>query len=80
MIFVAIGEKTERLYFHQACFVVAHSSGDFIVKNFRTVVYILNINLHKDNTLIVTYTYIYIYIYIYIHTHTCIDIYTVQND
>ena len=40
--------------------------------------FIYFINLHKDNTLIVTYTYIYIYIYIY--THTCIDIYTVQND
>ena len=33
----------------QACFVIAHSSGDFIVKNIRTIVYILN----KNNTSIV---------------------------
>ena len=37
--YVAIGEKAETILSSlQACFVIAHSSGDFIVKNIRTIV------------------------------------------
>ena len=48
---VAIGGKNRETILSslQACFVIAHSSGDFIVKNIRTIVYILN----KNNTSIV---------------------------
>ena len=41
-IYVAIGEKTEKLLSSiQACFVIAHTSRDFIVKNICTIIYIL---------------------------------------
>ena len=40
--YVAIGEKAETILLSlQGCFVIAHSSGDFIVKNTRTIVCIL---------------------------------------
>ena len=44
-----IGEKTETILSSlQACFVITHSSGGFIVKNIHTIIkYIYFTNLHN---------------------------------
>ena len=53
-IYIAIGEKNRETILPslQACLVIAHSSGDFIVKNFRTILIRFRLRLVEHSTII----------------------------